>query len=78
MVTVAREVAEKRGNSVAVEVLRRWESSLENSRLQKEDAFAQDALTNAERKWLRNNRSKVAAHWNLLTSMSSETVANAF
>jgi transcriptional regulator with XRE-family HTH domain len=78
VVSVAREVAEKRGKSDAVEVLRRWESVLENSRLQKEDSFAQDALTETERKWLRNNRSKVAAHWNLLTSMSAETVADAF
>jgi hypothetical protein len=35
-------------------------------------------LTEAERKWLRSNRSSAAAHWNLLTSMSAETAANAF
>jgi hypothetical protein len=78
VVNVAREVAEKRGSSDAAEVLRHWEGVLENSRLQKEDTFAQGGLTEAERKWLRSNRSKAAAHWNLLTSMSAETVANAF
>jgi transcriptional regulator with XRE-family HTH domain len=78
VVAVAREVAAKRGNSNAVEVLRHWEDVLENSRLQKEDTFARDVLTEAERKWLRSNRSSAAAHWNLLTSMSAETAANAF
>ena len=38
VVTVARELAEKRGRSDVVETLRFWEGVLENSRLQ-EDAF---------------------------------------
>ena len=59
------------------DVLRQWERVLENSRLAKEDAFAQDALTEAERTWLRSNRSKEAAYWNLLTNMSAETVIDA-
>jgi transcriptional regulator with XRE-family HTH domain len=78
VVNVAREVAEKRGKSDAAQVLRYWEGVLENSRLQKEDSFANDALTEAERKWLRNNRSSAAAHWNLLTGMSAENASNAF
>jgi transcriptional regulator with XRE-family HTH domain len=77
VVAVAREVATSRGQLAAADVLRHWEGVLEDSRLQKEDSFARDALTDAERKWLRNNRSGAAAHWNLLTSMTAETVANA-
>lgn len=76
VVRVAREMAEKLGRSDAVEVLRRWEGVLEHSRLQKEDAFSQDTLTEAERKWLRSHRSTAAAHWNLLTRVSAETVTS--
>jgi transcriptional regulator with XRE-family HTH domain len=75
LVSVAREVATRRGDSAAAAILAQWESVLENSRLQREDAFA-DALTSAERTWLRSNRSETAAHWNVLTSVSAETVAN--
>jgi hypothetical protein len=75
VVTVAREVAERQGKSDAANVLRHWERVLENSRLANEDAFAQDPLGDAERTWLRSNRSKEAARWNLLTSLSVETVA---
>jgi hypothetical protein len=78
LVTVAREVAERQGLVAVAEALRRWESVLENSKLQKEDGFVPDALTEAERKWLRNNRSSAAARWNLLTNVCAETVASAF
>jgi transcriptional regulator with XRE-family HTH domain len=78
LVSVARELAERHGRQAAAEALRHWENVLENSRLQKEDAFSQDALTEAERRWLRSNRTKAAAHWNVLTSVSAETVASAF
>jgi hypothetical protein len=74
VVTVAREVAERRGKSEAAAVLRHWECVLENSRLAKEDAFAQDTLTDAERIWLRSIRSQEAARWNLLTNLRAETV----
>lgn len=76
LVSVAREVAARWGNSDAAAILAHWESVLENSRLQREDAFAA-GLTPAERTWLRNNRSRAAGHWNLLTSVSAETVVNA-
>jgi hypothetical protein len=78
VVTVARRLAETRGRTSAAEVLRHWESVLEHSRLQKEEAFSGDALTEAERKWLRNHRSEEAAQWNLLTNISAETVGNGF
>jgi transcriptional regulator with XRE-family HTH domain len=76
LVSVAREVARTQGHADVAQTLAHWESVLENSRLQKEDAFAQDALTQAERAWLRNNRSDVAARWNLLTGISAAVVAS--
>ena len=76
LVSVACEVAGRQGQADVAQTLAHWESVLENSRLQKEDAFAPDALTQAERAWLRNNRSDVAARWNLLTSISAAVVAS--
>ena len=58
--------------------LRTWEQTLESSRLQKEDAFAGDGLTESERRWLRDNRSAEAAYWNLLTSMGADTLTRDF
>lgn len=76
LVAVAREIATRRGKSPAATILAHWESVLENSRLQKEDAFA-EGLTSAERTWLRSHRSQTAARWNVLTSLSAETVVDA-
>ena len=78
LVSVAREVADGQRQADVARILAHWESVLENSRLQKEDAFAQDTLTRAERAWLRDNRSDVAARWNLLTSISAGAVASGF
>jgi transcriptional regulator with XRE-family HTH domain len=78
LVSIAREVADRQGQADVAKTLAHWESVLENSRLQKEDAFAQDALTRAERAWLRDNRSDVAARWNLLTSINAAVVASGF
>lgn len=77
VVTVARQLAERRTDHVTANTLRRWEHVLEDSRLQKEDAFSGETLTQAERKWLRSNRSTEAAHWNLLSNMSVDTLTHA-
>lgn len=70
VVSLARGLAEKRSHSRAVEMLRKRELFLENSRLQKEDTFLRATLTESERKWLRSNRSDDARKWNLLTSLT--------
>ncbi len=77
VVMVARELAERWSDSTTAETLRKWEGALEPSRLQKEDAFAGDSLTEVERRWLRTNRSAEAAHWNLLSNVSADTLARA-
>jgi transcriptional regulator with XRE-family HTH domain len=77
LVSIARELAERRNDATAADSLRKWEHVLEGSRLQKEDAFAGDALTDAERRWLRTNRSPEAAQWNLLSNLSADTLARA-
>ena len=75
IVTVALELAERRNNVTAATTLRTWAHMLQNSRLAKEDAFAGDALTEAERRWLDTNRSAEGARWNLLTSVSADTLS---
>ena len=77
VVTVARELAERSSDESSTQVLRTWERVLERSRLQKEDSFAGDALTDAERRWLRANRSAEAAQWNMLSNVSVDTLTSA-
>jgi hypothetical protein len=46
--------------------------SLRAGRLEAEDTFAQDSLTEAERDWLRVNRSADAPAWHVLTDWRPE------
>ncbi|MFQ5740177.1 MAG: helix-turn-helix domain-containing protein [Acidobacteriota bacterium] len=70
MVSLAREFAEQdpRWRHRTGE-LRHLEESLEPSRLAREDAYGAMARTEHMRDWLRNNRSRAAEHWNLLTDL---------
>jgi hypothetical protein len=77
VVTLAKGLAERRNDAAAAAALEKWEQVLEVSRLQKEDSFAGDTLTAAERRWLATHRSPEAARWNLLSNVSAETLASA-
>ena len=77
VVTMARELAEHRGEAQTAQTLSHWEQVLESSRLQREDAF-RESLTDAERNWLRVNRSQEAEKWNVLSNLSNTTLQNAF
>lgn len=50
---------------------------LEQSRLVREDTFLKKVNTDAEREWLRQNRSEEAKHWNLLTNWRPEHLSYA-
>jgi hypothetical protein len=53
----------------------RWQlEKLESIRLTEEDTFSHDSMTKAERVWLREHRSPVAAHWNILSDMKAENL----
>ncbi len=78
VVTLARQLAERRDDAVTANSLKRWEHVLEESRLQKEDSFAGEALTEAERPWLKSNRSAEAAQWNLMSNVTAEALASAW
>jgi len=66
----AGDAARKRRLSEYVQVL-------ERSRLVREDTLCHESLTEAERRWLRENRPVEAAHWNLLTDMKAENLVHA-
>src|SRR5579875_734642 len=69
VVTLAEGMAKSKGNRERAQELANRKSSLEPSRLAKEGTLCHDSMTEAERKWLRRNRSREARHWNLLTDL---------
>ena len=73
VVTLARQVAERKFPD-RVQPLGRLEQVLEQSRLAKDDNLCKAAMTQAEERWLRQNRSPEAAHWNLLTDLRAESL----
>jgi transcriptional regulator with XRE-family HTH domain len=76
-VSLASELSERKKESKRTGKLRSWLEVLESARLAREDTFCHDSMTQAERTWLREHRSPVATHWNLLTDMKGEHLAYA-
>jgi transcriptional regulator with XRE-family HTH domain len=74
--TLALQLAAKSSNQRRARRLREYGAVLDRSRLVKEDTLCHDSLTEAERSWLRVNRSEEAKHWNLLTDMKLEDLPN--
>jgi transcriptional regulator with XRE-family HTH domain len=77
LVSVARQLAELRGETGTAKRLAEREQTLEGSRLQREGAF-RESLTGAERRWLREHRPPHAAHWNMLSTVNASELASAF
>jgi transcriptional regulator with XRE-family HTH domain len=78
MVTsVARKVAERRGEHDKVRLLTEKEAALECSRLISEGTLCHESLTGVERRWLRRHRPAGARHWRLLTDLSPEHLSHA-
>lgn len=74
VVSVARELAEARADAERSVKLGEQERALEHSRLVNEGTLCNEAMTNAERKWLTKNRPRTAKHWRILTSLSAKLV----
>lgn len=72
LVAVARQVAERGGQASSAAVLTVAEQALETSRLAAETTLGKEAMSSAERAWLRAHRPQLAEHWNVLTSLSPE------
>lgn len=77
LVTVARLLAEKRTNRVAVDRLSRVEDELEQSRLVAETTLGREAMPAAERAWLREHRSPEARHWNVVAGLKLQDLSYA-
>jgi transcriptional regulator with XRE-family HTH domain len=77
LMSVARQLAELRGETETAKRLAEQEQTLAGSRLLREGAF-RESLTDAERRWLRDNRPPDAAHWNMLSTINAAELANAF
>jgi transcriptional regulator with XRE-family HTH domain len=72
-VSLAREVAEQDPRwRHRMQELHGLEESIEPSRLAREDTYCASVRSRRMRDWLRNHRSKSAAHWNLLTDLRKE------
>ncbi|MDE2338873.1 MAG: helix-turn-helix transcriptional regulator [Gammaproteobacteria bacterium] len=73
LVGMALELAEQRKfHPDAASALRPVLAVLERSRLAREDTLCEESMTNSERAWLRESRSNLARHWNLLCAMMPE------
>ncbi|MGH2610952.1 MAG: helix-turn-helix transcriptional regulator [Tepidiformaceae bacterium] len=73
VVALARQVAERvKEFETRLPELRRMESSLEPSRLAREEPFGQGRPHARLREWLGRERSDAAPHWNLLTDLKVE------
>jgi transcriptional regulator with XRE-family HTH domain len=75
VVDLAEEYAEKMGDESRKKSLDQKKAVLERSRLASEDTLSNESMTQAERKWLRQNRPSKARHWNLLTDLDVRHLA---
>ncbi len=75
IVTLARRLAEKRGDMVALR-LSQIEEALRQLRGPGEDTLCQASLSQAERKWLHESRPADARYWNLLTDLHLENLTS--
>lgn len=74
VVSLARQLSRRSGpaNEERTRAMGELSNRLEQSRLAREDSFLKKPNTDVEREWLRQNRSKEAKHWNLLTNWRPE------
>ncbi len=75
--SLARAVAERRGEQKEVARLKRREDALAASRLLKEDTLCADSLTEAEKRWIRQNRTAEAEFWRVLSDLKAEHLSYA-
>lgn len=67
---VARRIAERERRYETASKLKSHEAELERSLLAREDTLCNETMTNAERRWLLENRPDEAKRWHVLTDLS--------
>jgi transcriptional regulator with XRE-family HTH domain len=77
VVSLAQRVAEKTNpqNEHCRQALAELEAKLERSRLAREDTLCRASLTEGEQRWVMENRSPEARHWNLFTDWRVEALS---
>ena len=75
VISLANELAQRQNDRARASMLSQCLEILERARLSEEDTFCHDSMTEAERTWVREHRSSVAVHWNLLTDMRAEQLS---
>ena len=78
VVSLAAELASKAGDAGRSKKLTEYRALMDRSRLVREDTLCHDSMTQAERQWLRQNRTPGAEHWNLLTDLDVSYLAYDF
>jgi transcriptional regulator with XRE-family HTH domain len=69
MVSVSRQMCQERGDDEKAAFLSGHEAALNRAKLVREDTFANESLTDTEKRWLRVHRPARARAWNLLTDL---------
>lgn len=75
LISVARRLAHKTGDNHKTEILRKAEIEIARSRLYREDTLCHSSLGTAEKTWLKQNRSRDARFWRLLTDLKPENLS---
>jgi transcriptional regulator with XRE-family HTH domain len=70
--SLARRLSEKTADAERTHALKELETTLDRSRLAREDCFPRPPRNDAERQWLPENRPDEARHWNLLSDLRPE------
>ena len=78
VIRLAERLAEKKQEHSCAALLREQADVLERSRLAAEDTLCKESMTQAERRWLRTHRTRVAEHWNLLTDLDAEQLDHVY
>jgi transcriptional regulator with XRE-family HTH domain len=70
IVELAEKLASISKNSAKLNILHEKKVALSKSRLLHEDTLCQNSITDAEKNWLKTNRSKEARFWRLLSDLT--------
>jgi DNA-binding XRE family transcriptional regulator len=76
VVTLGRQLAERKADQEAVRKLQSVEDALRGSVLAKADTLCHAGLTNAERRWLETERPEEAKQWNVLSDLNVDHLSH--
>ena len=77
VVTLARRLAETKGNTSRAHQLSEVESRLQSSVLARQQTLCHEQMTEAERRWLQERSTPEARHWNVLSDLAPEHLTHA-